>query len=382
MSPLDRLITDPMFASTLREIHTQRGLSLRSLEKFAYLSKSVLGDLETGKRKPTAAEARRLDDVLQADDQLAQLVTEVGSQIDEERLLYAARNPRRVDVGTVIDLATLLAAQRHLDDTMGSAAVLAPAQAQLDIVTTLVGESVDAMRPMILDIGAQWAQFVGWLNAATGDVQQSAHAFSLALDWATERGDIDMIATALSFKGYLAEGIGHIGSMIGLSAAAQRDQNVYAAQRAYSAGQEARGRAITGDEQGAITKISEAAEIGALQDPQSMPPWSYYYTPDFMQIQRGLIYYLLGEMSEHRNAEAIDLLRAGLDGLSPDARRAEWAGVYLCQLAEVHARAAELPEATTLVQEALIVAGQARSSKVRRRAMQLARRYKLAVERP
>lgn len=384
-----RQVVDPRFAATLREIRNQRGISLRKLEGPAWISRSVLSEMEAGKRAPTVTEARRLDEVLDAGGRLAELVADPNVELDEDRLQYAARFPRRIDTTTLAELSKLLAAQRRLDDTMGSAAVLGPARAQLDTMTTVVGESFDGMRPHVLDVGAQWAQFVGWLHAANGEPEAALVAFNQALEWSTERlewpdphGARDMIATALSFKGYVAEGQGHVGSMIGLSKAAQRDSDVFPAQRSYSAGQEARGHAIVGEEQEAITRIGQAAEIATAQDPAEMPPWSYYYTPEFMQIQRGIIFYMLGEQSEDRNRDAIELLRAGLTGLDPDARRAEWAGVYLSQLAEAHARAGEMPEAEELLQEAAVVAATARSPKVRERVRRLARKYPLSVDCP
>jgi len=382
-----RQVVDPRFPALLREIRTQRGLSLRQLAGPSWLSKSVLNAIEHGTRQPTPDEAARLDEVLDAGGRLAELVAAPGVELDEDRLQYVARYPRRVDRATLDDLRTLLAAQRRLDDTMGSAAVLGPAREQLATVATLVGESYDGMRPEVLDVGAQWAQFVGWLRAANGQQDEAIAAFTRAQDWASERLETDrtardMIATALSFKGYVAEGLGHVGDMIGFSKAAQRDPAVFAAQRSYSAGQEARGHAIVGDEQAAITKISQAAEIAVAQEPESMPPWSYYYTPDFMLIQRGIIFYMLGARSERRNAEAIDLLRAGLDGLDPEARRAEWAGVYLCELAEAHARTHEMPEAQSLLGEAAVVAATARAPKVRERVRRLEVKYGLSADCP
>lgn len=377
-----RYVVDPAFAATLREIREQRGISLRKLEKPTLLSKTVLGDIQTGKRLPSADEAQRLDDALDAGGRLTRLVAAVDVELDEDRLAYAARHPRRTDQTAVADLAMLLGAQRRLEDTIGSGAVLRPAVAQLDTMTELVGEAHDGMRPRLLDLGAQWAQFTGWLHAATGDPARANEAFSKALEWATEAEDRDMIATALGFKGYLAEGAGHIGSMIGLSQAAQRDPQVFAAQRAYSAGQEARGRAMTGDEQAAITKISQAVEVSAEQDPEAVPPWSYYYTPNFFVIQTGIVYYELGAFSEHRNRQAGELLQAGLNGLEPEARNAEWVGVYLCHLGEAHLRARDREAATAVLDHARVIGAATRSRPVLDRIASVERKYGLSGECP
>ena len=146
-------------------------------------------------------------------------------------------------------------------------------------------------------------------------------------------------------------------------------------------GQEARARAIAGEEQAAITKISEAAEIATSQD-EVAPPWIYYYTPGFFEIQRGIVFHHLGADSPKRNAQAVGLLTAGLDGIEPEARRAEWAGVYICHLVEAHARAGNLDTATTLLAEARAVAATTRSAKVSRRVAGLARKYGLSLDCP
>jgi transcriptional regulator with XRE-family HTH domain len=375
---VSRSVVDPAFAATLREIRKQRGVSLRRLEKPAYSSRSQLQRLESGNLQPTAEQARQLDEALDAGGRLVALVTQVDIEIDQDRLAYVARHPRRADATALGDLETLLAAQRRLDDVLGSSAVVGPAEAQLVIIDAIVGDARGDFRPRVLEVAAQWAQFAGWLHAATGERGKALDAFSDALEWATETGDRDMIATVLSFKGYLAEGAGRIGSMIGLSAAAQRDPLVYAGQRAYSAGQEARARAIAGEEQAAISKISEAAELATLRKPTKPPPWIYYYTPGFFEIQRGIVLYHLGADRPHRNAQAIELLTAGLKGLDEDARRAEWAGVYICLLAEAHARAGNVDQATKLLNEARVVAATAHSAKVSRRVAGLARKYGLS----
>jgi transcriptional regulator with XRE-family HTH domain len=378
---VSRFVVDPAFPATLRGIREQRGLSLRELANRAYSSGSQLQRLEAGGAQPTPELTRDLDDALDAGGRLAALVTAVEVEIDDDRLAYAARYPRRTDAAVIDDLAVLLAAQRRLDDAVGSATVLSPADAQVATIEALVGDARDeVLRKRILDVGSQWAQFAGWLHAATGNRGKARGAFAQALEWATEADDRDMIATLLSFKAYLAEGAGQIGSMIGLSEAAQRDPGVYAGQRAYSAGQEARARAIAGEEQPAIAQISEAAELAA--EAGEAPPWVYFHTPDFFVIQRGIVYKHLGDGSELRNRQAIDMLTGGLDGLAPDARRAEWAGVYICHLVEAQARAGDLGAATATLREAQAIAATSRSVKLSARVGSLARKWGLSLECP
>lgn len=48
------------------------------------------------------------------------------------------------------------------------------------------------VRPALVAVAAQWAQFGGWLHAATGQCDAAARRFDQALGWATETGDAQM----------------------------------------------------------------------------------------------------------------------------------------------------------------------------------------------
>ena len=127
-----------------------------------------------------------------------------------DRLANATARPRRADHAALAALADLLAAQRRIEDTLGSAAVIGAASAQLDVVTTLADDAHDHLRPGLIHLSAQWAQFVGWLHIATNDRRGAALWLGRALEWATELGDRDLAGTALSFRGLLAEDAGEI----------------------------------------------------------------------------------------------------------------------------------------------------------------------------
>jgi transcriptional regulator with XRE-family HTH domain len=62
------------FAEELRRLRTQRGLSFRGLAELAHCSKTQIQDLETGRRRPTAAIARTLDEAFGAGGHLARLI--------------------------------------------------------------------------------------------------------------------------------------------------------------------------------------------------------------------------------------------------------------------------------------------------------------------
>lgn len=73
------------FADKLRQLRARRGLSLRQLAAIVHHGKSYLHELETGRKPPTAAVARRLDAALEAAGSLADLICPVEPTGEERR---------------------------------------------------------------------------------------------------------------------------------------------------------------------------------------------------------------------------------------------------------------------------------------------------------
>ncbi|WP_433528634.1 helix-turn-helix domain-containing protein [Micromonospora sp. CA-263727] len=66
MPPRAHSIVDPRFPAELARLRHERGLSLRDLARQAYVGKSYVHDLETGRTRPSRELAEHLDDTLQA----------------------------------------------------------------------------------------------------------------------------------------------------------------------------------------------------------------------------------------------------------------------------------------------------------------------------
>jgi hypothetical protein len=148
------------------------------------------------------------------------------------------------------------------------------------------------IRPKVVNIGAQWAQFHGWLMANTGNLVEGKAWLDHALEWAIEADDVNLISEVVSFKGHIAWMAGQVGPMIGLSAAALRGDGLYPGQYAISAAQEAWGHAMSGDAHTAERKLDQADEhaVTARERLEESPPWLYYHSPGFFTLQRGLAY--------------------------------------------------------------------------------------------
>ncbi|WJK37624.1 helix-turn-helix transcriptional regulator [Solwaraspora sp. WMMA2065] len=349
-------IVDPRLPATLRALREQAGLSLRDLAKRAYSSRSHLHDIEQGRKSPPPDLMVRLDEALGAGGHLAGMVRDDPAGLsgeEQQRLRAAITRPRRIDAGTIDSLAAVLAHQRRLEDVVGSAAVVRPVLAQLSAIEQLVnGARRDKHWPRLVDVAGQWAQFGGWLSAATGDHASSRAWYLRAMEWATEAGNPHLTATSLSMRGHLAWMRGETAAMVELSRAAAW-QPASPGVRGVAVQQEARGLAILGDAEGADRQLDNAQELTArAADARDREPdWLYFHDPTYLMMQRGLAQRYL-----RRYDRAVELLQSGLDQLPGEVRRSDWVGWYVCQLAATHVAAGDRDVAASWIAEAREIA--------------------------
>ncbi|TDD63175.1 helix-turn-helix domain-containing protein [Actinomadura rubrisoli] len=292
---------------------------------------------------------------------------------DEERLVLAARRPSRVDLTVVDSLATILAGHRRTEDAVGSAPLVEPVRTSLAVLEGLVTGARGPIRPKVVNVAAQWAQFFGWLKANVGDLAVGKGWLDRALEWAIETDDANLISEVLSFKGHVAWMAGQPGPMIGLSAAALRGDGLYPGQYAISAAQEARGHAMVGaayETERLLDRADEEA-AAARERLEEAPPWLYYHSPGFFELQRGLAYRYLGRHDRGVNHRAVEALSRGLGTLPAGMRDSEWAGEFVYQLGRAHAQAGELERAVALGEDLAELAEQIDSSRLAGQAAEL-----------
>ncbi|MFD6567982.1 helix-turn-helix domain-containing protein [Micromonospora profundi] len=340
MPPRATTIVDPRFPFELRRLRKARAISLRQLAAAVNHGKSLIHQLEAGLTKPTVDVAGRLDDVLAARGALSALVVDAPDGGD--RLAYATAHPRRVDRAATEALTGLLAGYRRLEDAIGSGPITGPVRAHLDTVAGLLRDAPHEMRPRIVDVAGQWAQFAGWLSIARGEERAATLWNARALQWATEAGNTDLVATVLSFQGHQAELRHDLPTMIELSRESRRDERVNTALRAYCAGQEARGLAMAGAATADVLAcLCEASDLSAEAAEKPLSPWGYWYTPSFFAVQQGSVWRYLGAADSRANDRALELLTVGVAGVSEVASGAEWHGRNLVHLAVAQAQAGD-----------------------------------------
>lgn len=363
---------DPRFGEQLRRLRTERGLSLRDLAGKVHHGKSFLHELQSGQKHPPAAVARRLDEALGATGILVALadrpVAPVAGDLDLVR--YAAHRPRAADPAAVDALGEILGHLRRLEDTIGSAPVIPAVGAHLRTVEALADEARGAVRTGAVNLAGQWAQFAGWLRAATGQREQARRWYARSLEYAAEAGDDDLVASALSMRGHLAWLARQSGPLIELSAAASR-YDTSPGVRALAEQQQARGHALAGDRERVERHLDRAhalAELAAA-NPDREPRWVYFYSPQYLIVQRGLAYRLLG-----RHSDAVAQLTAGLAAMPSPLRQSEFVAAYVLHLAAAHHADGNDDEAGRLLDEVRTVASMTASTRLAGDVDQLARR--------
>lgn len=349
------------FSKMLGGLMTQRGLSAYELARQVPCDPSLISRYRNGRQNPSEKMASRLDELLRADGALAASAERtlpgrravlagsvlIGGLLSIgpdalDRLTWAERHPPRIDAAAIESLGDVLAAQRRAEDALGSAAMVRPVLAQLSMVDEFARQVHGTLRPALVNVGQQWAQFAGWLCRDVGDLASARTCYAQALEWAAELGDVTMTATILVERSYMAAEAGEIGPMIGLADAARRDDRAAVDQRALAASLEARGYAMAGDAVTAEGKLGEAQELAALVDePRDRRPWSYWMTSAFFANVAGFTCGYLAGAAPGWHERAVDLLaaRSHMDEV------ALWApAANLTHLAFAHARAGDIGE--------------------------------------
>lgn len=311
------------FAAGARSALAAAGVSMRRAARILKYDPGYVSRVLNGKQRPSLQLASGLDRLVGAGGELYALVA-VAHSDDRARVARSAARPSLVDTGTVSALADVLVAQRRLDDTLGSAAMLPAALAHLSTVTTLAREARGPHRSDMVDVAAQWAVFGGWLTSAVGRHADAAAWFDRAAEWSAEADNPTLSATTWSFKAYLAGHRGNDAATVGLATVARRMQGVHPSQHTYSTLQAARGHALLGERDEA-RRILEQAEalLDAATAAGAPPEATYWNRRPFFQLHIGRTCLVLGDA-----ADAVMFLRAGLDSLPREQREAEWCTKY------------------------------------------------------
>jgi tetratricopeptide (TPR) repeat protein len=253
---------------------------------------------------------------------------------DRERLALALDNPARIDSTVVESLATILAMQRRLDDTLGPGPILPTTLVQTGTVTALLREARGPVRDAIAPVAAEYVQFAGWLHAQLRHDAEAVRLLTEAEELADDIGDGTLAAQATNFKGWLARQQRRPRAVIRHFLTAYNAPGAHPAQRLGDAVQAAHGYATLGEQKTALHLLDEAEALSDKAARELPPGTAYWLSPDFHRLNIGLALLPL-----NRHSDAAQHLAAGLDGLPDDQRDAQWTAEYRAALDEAREQA-------------------------------------------
>ncbi|MET8141975.1 helix-turn-helix transcriptional regulator [Sphaerisporangium sp. NPDC005288] len=254
-----------------------------------------------------------------------------------QRITKAVEQPTRVDAVTLDWLATCLAEHRKVEDSIGSRPLIGVVRQQLGVVADFANSARGPLAERIVDLAAQYAQFIAWMSLDIDDQPAALAWYDRAHDWALEIGDANMATTTLSMKAHQAWSAGNARRCVGLAEAARSHSGqVTPGVRGMAAQMAARGHALAGTADQAHALLDEAETLisGAAEHSEDEPAWMYFYDETWFMLQRGM-----AELHLSNWAQSVELLASGLVRL-PEAYRRDRAWYASC-LARAHAKAGD-----------------------------------------
>jgi len=349
------------FGTELGRLHREHGLSLHELARRSHYDAGYLSKVIRGHKHGSRALALHMDKLLGADGALMAAwdrparppvpVMPLASNAPDpdlyDRITRGVDDPPRVDAAVVEWLERTLAEHRRVNDTVGAAPLLGLIRSQLSVVAGFTRNASGPLAVRLVDLAAQYAQFVAWMCIEIKDHGAGLAWYDRARDWAEEAGDTNMAATTLSMKAHLAWSVHDARRCVQTAQAARwYDRQVTPGVQGMAAQMQARGHALAGDAGAARRLLGEAQELigRAAGHPEDEPQWMYFYGEDWFTLQRGM-----AELHLRNWQEAAGLLSAGLAALPSWYRRDRaWYGACL---ASAHAGASDAEQAGAVAVE-------------------------------
>ena len=339
------------FGAELGRMHRARGLSLHGLARLSHYDVGYLSRVVNGYKRGSRDLALDMDRHLKAEGALLAVweksarppvpVMPLASPAPDadlhDRITRAVADPQRADTPIVDWLERVLDEHRRVNDSVGARPLLAPVHSQLLVVTEFTRSAQGALCGRLVDLAAQYAQFMAWLCVENRDHGAAIAWYNRAREWAEDAGNPNMAATTLSMRAHLAWSLGQPQRCVRMAQAARwYDRSTTPGMQGMAAQMEARGYALA-KEADLAHRLLDQAEVlirRAAERPAYEPPWMYFYDENWFRLQRGMAELHLGNWPI-----AVELLSSGLTAL-PESYRRDRAWYGAC-LARAHAGAGD-----------------------------------------
>jgi transcriptional regulator with XRE-family HTH domain len=242
---------DDDFGTRLMRLRIASGCSLTQAAGRIHISRSHLGNLETGRKRPTVDVAKACDTVFGAAGALIQLAAEARTRSETEAppcpnadLACLPLEPDEVLEKCTNSFRRLRAAgQRERPRDL-----LTDLVTQADHVASVAGAAGSgSVRDELWMLAARYAEFAGWMFQEAAQEAATDRWTRAATEWAARAGDHDMASYAWERRALTALYNGDAGATVALARRAGEYKEVSPRVLGLAARREAQGHALGGD---------------------------------------------------------------------------------------------------------------------------------------
>jgi hypothetical protein len=271
-----------------------------------------------------------------------------------ERIAAALDDARRYLDGSVVGYFRQQLDRSKADDgNFGPAKALPLVLGILGAISQHVREVKPAVRCVLLSLGADGAEFAGWLYRDLQDQSSAAYWYDRAMEWAQAAGDTAMQGYVLLKKSQMAYDLRDAHRVVTLAEAAQHGPwHLPLKIRAEVTQQAALGLAIIGEPMSRVERImDEARELLTKAEPNGEHdgPAGVFFTADTLLLRRAACYTEAGKPARaavlfadviasgtlsRRDAGFFRARRAAALALSGEPDEAAAVGLQAVQMAE------------------------------------------------
>jgi len=275
----------------------------------------------------------------------------------------------RVSPDVVALLRRRIARLRRLDDILGGADTSQIYAAEVEATTNLLKQAsyTTATGRDLLAIAAEQAQQAGWAAFDAGRHADAERLYSMSLRAAKEAGSPLLAGNSLAHLSYQQASTEHSGVEAATASCDTAGDHAPSAVRALLLGRLAWAYAVAGDAGETERALACAEDAVTSADSRSVPGWAEWMDHTEVQIVAGRCWTEL-----HRPLRAIPVLESALAAY--DDSHARDKSLYLTWLAESYIDAAEVEQATSVMNGALDLSAGIGSVRPRQRVMAVVRR--------
>lgn len=400
------------FGQALKRLRSERGLSLADVGTLVNYSRKTIHDFEAGRRRPLPDLASALDRALAAEGYLTHLAAvDAAGPVAGPPVPLAGSTFRRADADAIadslvtedvtpdnaltlahewlvtdppqvyelaagshvgVDLVDQLEQRVHqirrIDDHVGGLETYALATSELTATSALLREATftEQVGRRLLAAIAELCQIAGWITSDAGRHGEARRLYLAGARAAHAANDAPGVASNLSSLAYQLANVGDTREAVLLARSAYKGaaQQATPTTRALLLERVAWAHARAGQTDGAGRALDQVDDAYDLREADGDPPWVYWLDRDEIDVMQGRVWTQL-----QRPLRAVPTLERAIAAYGRDAPRE--VALYLTWLAEALIQGHEVDRAAAVAKRALLLAGEARSTRVTARLAEL-----------